>query len=209
MRGHALIGISCGMRRWRRAACAPWPVRRLVRRLAAGGCAILLVACSPTFDWRPVAFGQAGAAGVLPDTPQAQTRPVPFGDQTLSLTMQSARAGGVLFALGAAELPAGWAADARVRQRLARWAVEALYRNAGAEPPGADFDPEQRFVIRGRGPQGPVRVEAQVRVTATEWLEAIVIAGPDADARAPLGDFWLSLRWPDGGAKAAPGVSRP
>ena len=179
----------------------------MFRMLPVGCCAVLLAACSPTFDWRPVAFGQGGAAGVLPDTPQAQTRPVPFEGRTLNLTMRSARAGGVLFALGAAELPPGWAADAAVRRRLARWAVDALYRNAGAEPPGPDADPEQRFSFQGRGPQGPVRVEAQVRVTATEWLEAVVIAGADDHARAPVGDFWLSLRWPDEAGTAAPGSS--
>ncbi|MBB6084688.1 hypothetical protein [Castellaniella defragrans] len=171
-----------------------------------GCCAALLAACSPTFDWRPVAFGQDGAAGVLPDTPQAQTRPVAFEGRTLDLTMRSAQAGGVLFALGAAPLPPDWAADEPARRRLARWAVEALYRNAGAEPPGPDADPERRFSFEGRGPQGPVRVEAQVRVTTTEWLEAVVIAGPDDHARAPVDDFWLSLRWPDGAVSAGPGA---
>ena len=34
----------------------------MLRMLAIGGCAVLMAACSPTFDWRPVAFGQAGAA---------------------------------------------------------------------------------------------------------------------------------------------------
>ena len=81
------------------------------RMLAAACCLALLAACSPTFDWRPVAFGHQGAAGVLPDTPQAQTRPVSFEGQTLELTMHSARAGGVLFALGSAELPPGWEAS--------------------------------------------------------------------------------------------------
>ncbi len=179
----------------------------MLRVLMVGWCAILLAACSPTFDWRPVAFGQCGAAGVLPDTPQTQTRPVTFEDRTLNLTMRSARAGGVLFALGSAELPSGWAADAAARRRLARWAVDALYRNAGAEPPGPDTDPEQRCSFQWRGPQGPVRVEAQVRVASSEWLEAVVIAGPDDHARTPVNDFWLSLRWPDGAGTAVPGAS--
>ncbi|WP_368644631.1 hypothetical protein [Castellaniella ginsengisoli] len=178
----------------------------MLRALAViGCCAVWLTACSPTFDWRPVAFGQGGAAGVLPDTPQSQTRPVSFEGRTLALTMHSARAGGVLFALGAANLPPEWAGDAQARLRLARWAMEALYRNAGAEPPGPDIDPQQRFSFLGHGPQGPVRVEAQIRVTADEWLEAVVIAGPDDQARAPVGDFWLSLRWPGGAGTGVPG----
>ncbi len=181
----------------------------MFRILAIVCCAAWLAACSPTFDWRPVAFGQGGATGVLPDTPQTQARPVTFENQTLNLTMRSARAGGVLFALGAADLPPGWADDAAVRRRLARWAIDALYRNVGAEPPGPDADLEQRFSFEGRGPQGPVQVEAQIRVTATEWLEAVVISGSDDRARAPLGDFWLSLRWPSGVGTAVPGSSPP
>src|SRR5690606_25276438 len=80
---------------------------------------------------------------------------------------------------GRGESAPEWAGDAQARLRLARWAMEALYRNAGAEPPGPDIDPQQRFSFQGQGPQGPVRVEAQIRVTADEWLEAVVIAGPD------------------------------
>jgi len=179
------------------------------RMLAAACCLALLAACSPTFDWRPVAFGHQGAAGVLPDTPQAQTRPVSFEGQTLELTMHSARAGGVLFALGSAELPPGWGSDPAVRRRLARWAVEALYRNAGAGLPDPAADPEQRFSFQGLGPQGPVLVEAQVRVTATEWLEAVVIAEPDDHARASVNDFWLSLRWPgEAGPAGSAGLPR-
>ena len=180
----------------------------MFRTLAVACCAVLLAACSPTFDWRPVAFGQGGAAGVLPDTPQDQTRAVPFEDQPLDLTMRTARAGGVLFALGSAPLPPALGAEAAARGRLARWAVDALYRNVGAEPPGPDADPQQRVVFEGRGPDGPVRVEAQIRVTPTEWLEAVVIAAPDA-RKPEVDDFWLSLRWPGGAASAAPDAGPP
>src|SRR5690606_13857275 len=83
-----------------------------------------LAACSPSLEWWPVALGHQRAAGGLPDTTQARARPVSFEGQTLELTMHSARAGGVLFALGSAELPPGWGSDPAVRRRLARWAVE-------------------------------------------------------------------------------------
>ena len=183
-------------------------LRRIWKMGAVGACALLVAACSPTFDWRPVAFGAQGAAGVLPDTPQSQTRPVPFDDQTLELTMQSAEVDGILFALGSAPLPEGWGDDAAQRQRLAHWALEALYRNVGAEPPDPQADPEQRVSFQGRGPKGEVQVEAQVKVTAHEWLEAVVIAAPDDQARVPVDDFWLSLRWP-GEARAAGSTASP
>jgi hypothetical protein len=167
----------------------------MTRILAVLMCALLLAACSPTFDWRPVPFGRQGAVGVLPDKPQAQTRTVRFGSLDLPLTMHSARAGSVLFALGEAPLPAGLASDPAAQERLAQWATAAIYHNAGVEPPPTLPPPGTRFVVDGHGPKGKLRFQAQVRVTASEWLEAIVIGAPADFARAPVDDFWLSLRW--------------
>lgn len=156
---------------------------------------LLLAACSPQFDWRPVPFGRQGAVGVLPDKPQAETRTVRFESRDLALTMRSARAGSVLFALGESPLPAGLAGDPAARVRLAQWATAAIYRNAGIEPPAELPSPGARFVVDGHGPDGALRFQAQVRVTASEWLEAIVVGAPADFARAPVDDFWLSLRW--------------
>lgn len=166
---------------------------RLIAALLAG---LVLGACSPQFDWRPVAFGQQGAAGVLPDRPDVQTQDVAFESHTLALTMRSAKSGAVLFALGAAPLPVALVGDPAARARLARWAVGALYHNAGVEPPAALPAPGTRFVIEGRNAKGPLRFEAEVVVTDTEWLEALVIAAPADFSRAPVEDFWLSLHLP-------------
>jgi hypothetical protein len=170
-------------------------VMGMTRILTVLTCALLLAGCSPQFDWRPVAFGRQGAAGVLPDKPQTQTRKIRFESHDLPLTMHSARAGSVLFALGEAPLEAKLANDPAARERLASWAVAAIYHNAGVEPPAMLPDPGTRFTVDGRSPKGPLRFEAQVRVTASEWLEAIVIGAPADFARAPVDDFWLSLRW--------------
>lgn len=177
----------------------------VARVLAAVLCVAWLAGCSPTFDWRPVRFGQDGASGVLPDTPHAQTRQVGYDTWTLPLSMTSARAGSVLFALGAAPLPPDLAASASARERLARWAVESFYRNAGTAPPDPAPRPGERFTVHGQGPDGPIWIEAQVIVTDREWLEAVVIAAPDDYARAPVGDFWLSLRWPGASMHTPPG----
>jgi hypothetical protein len=155
----------------------------MTRILAVLMCALLLAACSPKFDWRPVPFGRQGAVGVLPDKPRAQTRTVRFGSLDLPLTMHSARAGSVL------------ASDPAAQERLAQWATAAIYHNAGVEPPPTLPPPGTQFVVDGHGPKGTLRFQAQVRVTPSEWLEAIVIGAPADFARAPVDDFWLSLRW--------------
>ena len=131
----------------------------MTRILTVLTCALLLAGCSPQFDWRPVAFGRQGAAGVLPDKPQTQTRQIRFESHDLPLTMHSARAGSVLFALGEAPLEAKLANDPAARERLASWAVAAIYHNAGVEPPAMLPDPGTRFTVDGRGPKGPLRFE--------------------------------------------------
>lgn len=181
----------------------------MTRSLTVLICALLLAACSPQFDWRPVTFGRQGAEGVLPDKPQAQTRAVRFESLDLPLTMHSARAGSVLFALGEAPLPARLAGDPAARERLAQWAVAAIYRNAGVEPPTTLPPPGTQFTVDGQGPKGKLRFQAQVKVTASEWLEAIVVGAPADFARAPVNDFWLSLRWSTAPQTAARPVSPP
>ena len=182
----------------------------MLRLVAVVACAAWLAACSPTFDWRAVDFGRNGASGVLPDAPRTETRPITFESWVLPLTMRSARAGSVLFALGAAPLPPELAADAPARERLAHWATASFYRNAGIEPPASLPMPGQRFLIEGQGPQGPLRMEVRIEVTADEWLEAIVVAAPEDYARAPVEDFWLSLRWRTPGVgTSAPGTGAP
>lgn len=176
------------------------------RFLAALLCVLGLAACSPQFDWRPVVFGEQGAAGVLPDKPDTQTQAVPFESGELSLTMHSAQVGGVLFALGQAPLPAPLRQDAAARDRLARWAMASFYRNVGLEPPAQLPAPGTRFVIDGQGPKGPLRLQGQIIVTPREWLEAVVIAAPTDFDRAPVDDFWLSLRW---SARPAGTVPKP
>lgn len=167
----------------------------MLRVLLLAACAVLLVACAPRFDWRTVVFGAQGASGVLPDKPQVQTHDVTFEGTTLALTMHTAHAGHVLFALGAAPLPPPWQADAAAQQRLAQWAMANFYRNAGLDPPANLPAPGERFVIEGHGAKGPLRFEVQVKVTDREWLEAVAVAAPHDFDRAPVDDFWLSLRW--------------
>ncbi|CAM5182706.1 Lipoprotein OS=Castellaniella defragrans OX=75697 GN=HNR28_002735 PE=4 SV=1 [Castellaniella defragrans] len=96
---------------------------RVIRFLLLLSCAALLAGCAPRFDWRPVIFGEQGANGVLPDKPDVQTKAVPFESHSLKLTMHSARAGSVLFALGEAPLPPALARDPQERARLERCAL--------------------------------------------------------------------------------------
>jgi hypothetical protein len=76
-------------------------------RLAVLWGALLLVACSPTFNWRQVRLADFGLQVWLPCKPQAAQRTVGVGGQAAELHMLSCDAGGVTFAVSALRLPAG------------------------------------------------------------------------------------------------------
>ena len=68
--------------------------------LCGGLIAILclsMAACSPSLNWRAVAIGHIGT--LLPCKPDAGSRPVVLGGQTLTMDMVGCEAGGALFTI--------------------------------------------------------------------------------------------------------------
>lgn len=166
------------------------------RYLLAALCILALAGCSPEFDWRSVSVAGGALSGVLPGRLQSETREVTFEGHALGLTMATAQAGSVLFALGHASLPPALGADPAARAELALAVTRSFYRNLGVPPHDPLPQPGQRFVIDGGTTSQPMRLEALVVVSPQYLLEAIVTAAPDNFARAPVGDFWLGLRLP-------------
>jgi hypothetical protein len=69
-----------------------------------GTCGILM-ACTPTFNWRDVSFEQAPATALLPCKPDRGSRPVELAGQKLMMHMAGCEAGGAMFAVALIELP--------------------------------------------------------------------------------------------------------
>ena len=74
-------------------------------RAASIACAVLLLACSPKFDWREVRGANAPFVVLLPAKPASHTRDVDLGGLRVAMTMTAADVAGVTFAVGTAELP--------------------------------------------------------------------------------------------------------
>lgn len=95
-----------------------------VQSVVVLGLAAVLVACSPTFNWRNVPLDGAPLQAQLPCKPERAERQVPLTASGVTLRLMSCEAGGLTFALAWAdvgtsdELPAvlaawqqaGWAA---------------------------------------------------------------------------------------------------
>ncbi len=106
---------------------------------------------------------------MLPGRPQTLNREVKLPDATVQMSMTSTGIGATLFAVGAAQLPAGLSAEPAVRQRTIAYLRDALVRNVGGSS-------SKNSAAALAVPVGDSR-----KVWAAEAVEA---AGRDAGGRA-------------------------
>lgn len=128
--------------------------------------ALLLAACTPTFDWRDTYSNEGGYRVALPGKPQAVTREIgmPFvaGDRKVTMTMTSAGVGPTVFAVGVARLPAEATRDAAAVQAALAWFRAGLLRNIGAD---SVRDGEASLALAGaRTLRGAIAFEARGRL---------------------------------------------
>ena len=173
--------------------------------LAAALAALGLLACTPSLNWRQVSLAPSSAIALLPCKPDRTTRSVPLGGVPTDLTVAGCDTGGATFALMAATLPAGRAAD----EVLAGWqqATLANMRVSGTParqpfhpPKGLPLAHAQRVVAQGQQADGR-SVTAQAVWTArtagdggTELLHAVMYAERPQPAVADA--FFEGIKWP-------------
>ena len=93
--------------------------------------ALTATACDPTFNWREFRSPD-GFAVMLPGRPQTVSREVKLPDGVVQMSMTSTGIGATLFAVGAAQLPAGLSVEPAARERTIAYMRDALVRNIGA-----------------------------------------------------------------------------
>ena len=97
----------------------------------------LLMACTPTYNWRDVRFAEPGLVALLPCKPDQGTRDVPLGGRAVRIAMQGCEAGGALFAV--AWVDAGDAAQAQVL--IDQWKTATLANLQAAAVQSEPFVP--------------------------------------------------------------------
>jgi hypothetical protein len=102
---------------------------RFVRLMAVIPFTILMAAgCAPKYDWRMVANSDGGFSAVFPAKPDLVRRNIAVAGHPLEMQMQSARAGGVVFAIGFVSLPSD---DPLMRQQVLDFVQDGLAHNIG------------------------------------------------------------------------------
>lgn len=180
----------------------------LICALRAAGVAALaavLLACSPTFDWREVAVAPSSAALLLPCKPERTMRMVALGGEPTELSVVGCDTGGATFAIMTAKVAASRAPDPLLegwqQATLANMQadMESVQRRDFLPPGGLPLPHAQRLLAQGHRASGKA-VEAQAVWTArvngageSELLHAVVYASrPQQDA---VNAFFASIRW--------------
>ncbi len=172
-----------------------------LRRAAAwvlAGAAGLLVACTPSLDWRDVRPEGALVQLQMPCKPNGQSRDVNLGGARVNLALHACAAGQLTWGLAAADM----ADPARVGPALAELAASAA-GNLAAQPA-----PMQPLVINGATPNAssglqrlsgrlPDGQPAQMQVaifTRGTWVYQASVLGEKIDEAAAQ-TYFASLRF--------------
>lgn len=161
-------------------------------------------ACAPSYNWRDVPVGEAGLRALLPCKPDRGERTVDLGGQPLRIGMLGCEAGGAMFAVAHADVPAGLSPDAL----LAAWRAATLA--AMQAPPATATVPfvpagalalsgSVRLQAEGTRPQGgTVHAEAvwfaRTGAAAPQVFQAVVYSDRPASAQADTFFDGLRLR---------------
>ncbi|HEY4353351.1 MAG TPA: hypothetical protein VGN31_19135 [Paraburkholderia sp.] len=110
----------------RRLANSPWG-----RVLYVTICAATLAACSPTYDWRTIMNNDNGYTVDLPAKPSLDERQIDIDGTPMKMDMQTAEAGGAVFAVGTVMLPND---DPNTQRAALDFLRAGLARNLGVAP---------------------------------------------------------------------------
>ena len=145
------------------------------------GLALLLAACSPALNWREVPLAGGELKALLPCKPDRVSRKQSLATHDIELAMAGCEAGGALYAVSVAELPAPdraravqvqWQANLLENMR-ASGASNTAYAIKGASP---TFEPV-RLTAAGTGPDGrAVQAQGVWFARGTHLYHAVIYA---------------------------------
>ncbi|WP_258129473.1 hypothetical protein [Achromobacter anxifer] len=147
--------------------------RFMFKKAGAISALALLMACSPSYNWREVDVADGHVRAAFPDRVSTDTRDLKLDTHTLSFTLASATVGEAVFAVGSAPLPSEIAKDPAAKQALGMALMHSLYANMQAPPP-TEWPPYgQEFEVQGKAMGKPGWLRARIWVTDTMLIEAV------------------------------------
>jgi hypothetical protein len=172
-----------------------WPSLSQVAALAG---VLALSACTPTYDWREVRGKDAPFSALFPAKPATHSRMVDLDGMRLTMTMTTASAGGVTFAVGSAKMP-----DPAKAHAILNAMKNALVNNIGgtvrqeksvaiANSPVPSTDIEATG-IPGAGGR-PTLLFARFAARDRWIYQAVVVGRENAVPREAVDTFFISFK---------------
>ena len=149
--------------------------------LAVWASALLLAACSPTFNWRAIRVEPTGLVSMLPCKPDKGARQVPMAGREVELSVTGCDTGGATFAV----LHADIGDPGRTAEVLGQWKQATLANMraaAGQEqafvPPGALNLPQSLQVVASgqRADASKVESHAAYFARGSRVFQAVIYA---------------------------------
>ncbi|TDN68358.1 hypothetical protein B0G77_1679 [Paraburkholderia sp. BL10I2N1] len=172
-------------------------------RAAVGACVAgaVLIACTPTFDWRTIMNDDQGYTVDLPAKPSVDERQIDIGGTPMKMSMQTAEAGEVVFAVGTITLPGD---DPQAQRTALEFLRTGLARNLGAAPDshatqiplaaGGQVSGIEMTFAGKVGPRlEPRTMHARIVARGRHVYQAVVIAGKEPP-QEQLDQFFESFK---------------
>jgi hypothetical protein len=168
-------------------------------RLMLPACLLLmLVACSPKYDWREVHASHAPYVAAFPAKPSNQTRDTKLAGKSVAMTMTSTQVDGVTFAVASAAM-----ADASEAQAaLPLWKAALLANLKGkikleSSPRVSQGQALQIEVAASQGAPGkeqPLVVHARFIAVKQHLYQLVVMGPPQRVTRDGIDTFFTSFK---------------
>jgi hypothetical protein len=168
---------------------------RLSVFLAAAVSALVLAACSPTYDWREINVADGTAQAAFPAKVRTEKRTVSLGGAQVDFSLAAASVKDGVFAVGHARLPADVAADPARPTALGKALMKSLYENLQVQPPEAFPAYGEPIEIHGHAGGKPVWLLARVWVQGNMLVEAVATGSEQGLPAEPAREFVKSLRF--------------
>jgi len=156
--------------------------------------ALLLAACTPSYNWREIDVADGHVRAAFPARVQTETRDISLGGQTLRFTLTMAQVDDAMFAVGHAPLPAGVARDPAAREALGRALTQSLYANLGAAAPDPLPAYGDEIEVRGRAGKQAGWLMARVWVTDTMLIDAVAAGTEQSLPRERAQEFVRAVK---------------
>ncbi|MCU6434174.1 hypothetical protein LPB67_10375 [Undibacterium sp. Jales W-56] len=165
----------------------------VIRPFATLGCALLLCACSPKFDWREVRGSDAPYSVLMPAKPSSHSRSMQLEEVRLTMQMTGADAEGISFAVGSARVDDASKIPA-VLAAMKSGMLNNIHGSITSEKAGSTMQGNE-LEARGNLQNGQPVVLAAKFVTRGPWVYQVIIMGREkAVTRDVIDTFMTSFK---------------